>query len=107
MPIRQIRRLRTKKKLNYNHPVILVFRSNQNISAQLLEPVTKKILFTINSSKIKTGNKTEKAVAVGKEVAKKLKDMKYDRVLFDRNGFIYHGRIKAVADSIREEKITI
>lgn len=107
MPARSVRRLRSKRKLNYHRPVIVVYRSNKNILAQLMEPVTKRILFTVNSNGIETGTKTEKAIMVGKMVAEKLKQMQYTRVLFDRNGFVYHGRIKALAESLREEGIVI
>lgn len=107
MPVRQIRRLRTKKKLSYTTPTVLVCRSNKNILAQILEPNTKKVLFTASSESLKKGTKTEKATQVGKEMAKQIKKLKYDHIHFDRNGFIYHGRIKAIADAIREENITI
>ncbi len=107
MPLRKIRRLRTKKKLDYNRPVVIVHKSNKNVTAQLLEPKTKMVLCGFNSSKIKKGTKTEKAIEVGKQIAQKIKEFKYDSVLFDRNGFLYHGRIKAIADAIRSENITI
>jgi large subunit ribosomal protein L18 len=83
----------------------LVFRSNKNILAQLLEPTTKKVLFTIGSEKFKSGTKTERATQVGQEAAKQLKKLKFERVHFDRNGFEYHGRVKAVAEAIRQENI--
>jgi large subunit ribosomal protein L18 len=107
MPVRQIRRLRTKKKLNYNLPTVVVFRSNKHILAQLMEPGSKKILFTASSDNLKKGTKSEKATEVGKEAAKQIKKLKYDRVLFDRNGFVYHGRVKALAEAIREENISM
>jgi large subunit ribosomal protein L18 len=107
MPNRNIRRLRTKKKLDYNQPTVIVFRSNKHILAQLLEPKTKKVTFTAHSAKVGQGTKSDRAALVGKEVAKKIKDLKYDKVLFDRNGFVYHGRIKALAEAIRQENITI
>lgn len=107
MANQSFKRNRSKVKLNYNLPVLVVSRSNQNIAVQLLEPVTKRTLFTLNSYKIQKGSRTEKSLEIGKQAAQKLKDLKFDKVVFDRNGFIYHGRVKAVADAIRENGIQI
>ncbi len=107
MPIRNIRRLRTKKKLSYNLPTVIVFRSNGNILAQLMEAETKKTLFTVSSNNLKQGTKTDRAAKVGKEVGKQMKKLKFDRALFDRNGFVYHGRVKALVEAIRAENVTI
>ena len=101
MPIRLIRRLRTKKKLNYNYPVVVVYKSNRNTTVQLLEPVTKRVIVGFVSNNLKNKTKTEKAVEVAKLLAEKIKQLNYSKVLFDRNGFLYHGRVKAVADTIR------
>jgi large subunit ribosomal protein L18 len=103
----QIKRNRSKVKLNYALPVVIVSRSNKNIQAQILEPLTKKTLFTANSYK-ETGTKTEKSTIVGKLISAKLKELKFDRVLFDRNGYVFKGaRINSVANAIIESGITI
>jgi len=107
MPIRLIRRLRTKKKLNYNYPVVVVYKSNKNTTVQLLEPVTKRVLVGFVSNNLNNKTKTEKAVEVAKLLAEKIKQLNYSKVLFDRNGFLYHGRVKAVADTIRAAGIEI
>lgn len=107
MPIRQIRKLRAKKKLNFDKPALVVFRSNKNISIQVLEATTKNSLTTISSSKIEKGTKTEKAQEVGKLVAKFLKGKGIDSAIFYRNGYVYHGRIQAAIDSVRENGISI
>lgn len=98
---------RAKAKLNYSFPVVVVARSNKNISAQVLEASTKKTLFTANSYKLSGMTKTEKSAKVGAEVAKFLTSKKIDRVVFDRNGYVYHGRVKQVAESLKENNITI
>jgi large subunit ribosomal protein L18 len=101
-----IRKRRSKVKISYNIPVIVVSRSNKNMNAQLISAVEKKTVFTVQTYKLK-GTKSEQAVEMGKVAAKKLQDLKIDRVVFDRNGILYHGRIKAFADSLRENGITI
>lgn len=107
MPSRLIRRLRTKKKLNYNYPVVVVYKSNKNTTVQLLEPITKRVLVGFVSNNLNNKTKTEKAVEVAKLLAEKIKQLNYSKVLFDRNGFLYHGRVKAVADTIRAAGIEI
>jgi|YNPBryunderm2012_1023409.scaffolds.fasta_scaffold11964_2 large subunit ribosomal protein L18 len=107
MPSRLIRRLRTKKKLNYNYPVVVVYKSNKNTTVQLLEPVTKRVIVGFVSNNLNNKTKTEKAVEVAKLLAEKIKQLNYSKVLFDRNGFLYHGRVKAVADTIRAAGIEI
>jgi large subunit ribosomal protein L18 len=105
MAVKDIKRNRVKKKLNYSYPVVLVNRSNQNIVAQVLEPLTKKTLFTATSSKLKEGTKTERAKKIGEQVAEFLKKQKITKAVFDRNGYLYHGRIKALADTVRESGV--
>ena len=107
MPSGLIRRLRTKKKLNYNYPVVVVYKSNKNTTVQLLEPVTKRVIVGFVSNNLNNKTKTEKAVEVAKLLAEKIKQLNYSKVLFDRNGFLYHGRVKAVADTIRAAGIEI
>ncbi len=107
MADRTIRRLRSKKKLNYTYPVVVVCRSNKNITVQLLEPLTKRVIVGYVSNSIKNKTKTEKAIEVAKLLAEKIKQLNYSKILFDRNSFLYHGRIKAVADTIRAAGIEI
>lgn len=99
------RKMRIKVRFNYATPTIVISRSNKNILAQLVDQ-TKKTIFTVDSSKL-TGTKTEQASTVGVKVAENLKALKIKSVIFNRNGFVYHGRIKALADSIRQNGITI
>lgn len=106
MTLRLIKKNRSKAKLNSYLPIITVNRSNKNISAQIVDPESGKSLFGMNSSKLKN-SKQEKSSQVGASIAAKLKELKIDRVQFNRNGYLYHGRIKAVADSIRTAGINI
>ena len=88
-------------------PRLAVFRSNKQIYAQLIDDISGSTLASASSrdkslEKHKR-NKTEQATAVGKLMAKNAKNAGIDSVVFDRGGFLYHGRVKALADSARKE----
>ena len=106
MATKNIRKRRSLVKINFSLPVVLVNRSNKHISAQVLEPVTKKTIYSVNSYSME-GTKTEKSVKVGEVIAKFLKDKNFDKAVFYRNGLIYEGRVSALANSIRENNIQI
>ena len=82
-----------------------VFRSNAQISVQLIDDEAGKTLLSVSSlSKEiaeKKGTKTEQAALVGAAVAEKAKAAGIEVVVFDRNGYLYHGRVKALADAAR------
>jgi large subunit ribosomal protein L18 len=103
----KIKKNRSKAKLDYSKPVVVISRSNKNITAQLLLENGSKTALTVSSIKMDKMTKTEKSTKVGEMVAKKLKELKIESVLFNRNGLIYHGRVKAVAEAIRESGINI
>jgi large subunit ribosomal protein L18 len=84
-----------------NRPRLTVFRSNSEIYAQIIDDATQKTVVSVSSLKEK-GNKTEQAKAVGAAIADKAKAANITAVVFDRNGFLYHGRVKALADAARE-----
>ena len=104
------RRAKIKRRVRKNifgtpeMPRLSIFRSNGQFYAQVIEDVNGKTLVSASSLKIKTEGltKTEVAKLVGAELAKKAIDSKIESVVFDRNGFLYHGRIKAFADGARE-----
>jgi large subunit ribosomal protein L18 len=99
------RKMRIKVRFDYSTPTIVISRSNKNIMAQFVGQ-DKKTVFTVDSSKL-SGTKISQADSVGKQVAEKLNALKIKKVIFNRNGFIYHGRVKALADAIRQNGITI
>jgi len=114
----QEKRNRTKyhimKKNIGNHPRLIIFRSNANIYAQLLDDSKKITLLSASSidkdlqeSIKKAENKIAMSKIVGESLAKKIKDAKIDRIIFDRNGYKYHGRIKALTDAVRSADIRI
>src|SRR5437868_13058439 len=101
---RHRRHLRVRKKVagTSERPRLVVFRSLKHITAQLVDDVAGRTLMTVSSTAIESGKKTEKSVQVGKQLAAKAKDAGITKVVFDRAGYKYHGRVKAVADGARE-----
>lgn len=85
-------------------PRLNVFRSNNGIYVQVIDDVTGTTLVSSSSLelKIKNGGNIEAAQAVGKDIAKKCLDKKIKKVVFDRGGYQYHGRVSALADAARE-----
>lgn len=99
--IRLKKRIRTKVKGTEARPRLSVFRSNKFIYAQVIDDTVGKTLVQANDVKLTKGTKTERAKEVGNMIAKACKGAKIDKVVFDRNGFKYTGRIKTVADEAR------
>lgn len=85
-------------------PRLFVYRSNQHIYAQLINDDAGKILMSASDAdlKAKKGKKSEISKEVGKLIAKKAIEGKFDKVVFDRGGNLFHGRIKSLADGARE-----
>jgi large subunit ribosomal protein L18 len=98
------RHLRVRKKVTgtAERPRLVIFRSLKHISAQLVDDVARRTIATVTSTTLETGKKTEKSTEVGKLIAAKAKDAGITKVVFDRAGYKYHGRVKAVADGARE-----
>jgi len=87
-------------------PRLSVFRSAKHIYAQAIDDVTGKVIAAASdleaAVKGTDGDKKSKAKAVGEAIGKKLLALKVSAVVFDRNGYVYHGRVKEVADGARE-----
>ena len=90
-------------------PRVVVFRSNKNIYAQAVDDVSQTTLFSTSTlskeiaKEVESAkNKVQKAKLVGKHLAEIAKENKVSKVVFDRNGYLYHGRIKALAEGARE-----
>lgn len=84
-------------------PRLSVFRSNKDIYVQLIDDVHGKTIASASSRKNKDAmNKTGKATLVGKEIAEKAAQAGITTCVFDRNGYLYHGRVKGLADGARE-----
>lgn len=109
---KQARRYRIKKRVRKSisgteaTPRFSVYRSNKQIYAQLIDDLTGKTLAAASSLDKSIaeaeGDKSAKAALVGKLIAEKAQAIKIETVVFDRNGYLYHGRVKSVADAARE-----
>jgi len=101
--LRARRHLRVRGKVagTQERPRLVVFRSHKHIYAQIVDDVAKRTVLSVTDSGI-TGKKSEKSTAVGKLVAERAKAAGITKVVFDRGGYRYHGRVKAVADGARE-----
>lgn len=100
-------RIRAKVSGSADRPRMSVYRSNKDIYVQLVDDLEEKTILAASSrdkgiASVK-GNKTEIASKVGKLVAERAKEAGIDTVVFDRNGYLYHGRVKALAEGAREE----
>jgi large subunit ribosomal protein L18 len=83
-------------------PRLTVFRSNKSIYAQVVNDLEGKTVISASSKNVEaTGTKSEIAAKVGELVAKKCLEAGIDQVVFDRNGYLYHGRVQALADAAR------
>ncbi len=101
---RRHRRVRGKIFGSAERPRLVVFRSNRGIEAQLVDDLEGKTLAAASWLNLKSfkGSKTEQAAEVGKLLAQNAKKAGVEAAVFDRGGYLYHGRVKALADAARE-----
>lgn len=95
-------RIRGKISGTASRPRLSVFRSNKQIYAQLIDDLAGKTLAAASSKGIEDGSKSEIAAKVGKAIAEKALAAGISEVVFDRNGYLFHGRVKSLADAARE-----
>ena len=106
--MRKVRHTRIRENLSgtSERPRLCVFRSNANIEAQIIDDVKGVTLVSASSLEkelnLKNGGNIEASKLVGASIAKKCKEAKIEKVVFDRGGYLYHGRVKALADAARE-----
>lgn len=99
------RSIRKKLEGTTERPRLTVFRSNKQIYAQIIDDIKGVTVTSAGSLKNDAAqkvNKVEQAKLVGKEIAEKAKQAGIETVIFDRNGYLYHGRVKSLAESARE-----
>jgi large subunit ribosomal protein L18 len=102
---RRHRRVRRRIFGTAERPRLVVFRSNRGIQAQLVDDVEAKTLAAANHTQLKKtfkGTKSEQSAEVGKLLAASAQKAGIETVVFDRGGYLYHGRVKALADAARE-----
>lgn len=97
-------RVRAKVTGTAERPRLNVFRSNKNIYAQIIDDVEGVTLVSASTldDEVKDGNKSEQAATVGSLIAKRASEKKIKNVVFDRGGYLYHGRVKELAEQARE-----
>ena len=105
---------RIMQKNRNDYPRLVVYRSNTNIYAQLVDDLKMTTLLSASSIDKdlkdpieKAANKIEKSTIVGNAIAAKIKKEKIGQIIVDRNGYKYHGRVKALTEAIRSADITI
>ena len=105
---------RIMQKNRNDYPRLVVYRSNTNIYAQLVDDLKMTTLLSASSIDKdlkepikKAENKIEKSKIVGVAIAEKIKNAKINQIIIDRNGYKYHGRVKALTEAIRSADITI
>ncbi|WP_283679059.1 50S ribosomal protein L18 [Lentilactobacillus sp. Marseille-Q4993] len=101
---RRHNRVRSKISGTAERPRLNVYRSNKNIYAQIIDDVEGVTLVSASTldTAVSGGNKTEQAASVGKLVAERASEKNIKNVVFDRGGYIYHGRVEALAAAARE-----
>ena len=102
---RKARHVRVRNKVSGTKevPRLNVFRSNSHIFTQVIDDVTKITIVSSSSVELKIkGSNTEGAEAVGKDIGAKCKKKKITKVVFDRGGYLYHGRVKTLAEAARK-----
>lgn len=95
-------RIRGKVSGTAERPRLTVFRSNKAIYVQLVDDLKGETLVSASSKGLEGGTKSEIAAKVGEAVAGKAKEKGIETVVFDRNGYLYHGRVKSLADAARK-----
>ncbi len=104
--IRRHKKIRRRVTGTASLPRLSVFRSNKYIYAQLVDDNKGITLASASDKELKGKNKTERAKEVGTSLAKEAKDKKISKVVFDRGGFIFAGRVKALAEGARDGGLT-
>jgi large subunit ribosomal protein L18 len=112
--INKKKRISFKIRKKLRHPRLIVFRSNKNIFLQLIDNTSNNIICSSSSidksivkDVSKAKNKMDMSRIVAEDLANKLKSNKLDTIVFDRNGYRFHGRVKTVADTLRKNGISL
>ena len=100
---RRHKRIRSVIKGTKERPRLVVFRSSQHLYAQLIDDSRGLVLGSASDLLLKKGTKKEKAAQVGQAIAQKAKELKIKKVVFDRAGYQYHGRVQVLAEAARKE----
>ncbi len=99
---RRHQRVRAKISGTADRPRVAVFRSSERLYVQAIDDTARSTLIGMSDNAIKLSPKTAKAHRLGNEFGKRLQEKQITRIVFDRGGYAYHGRVKALADGMRE-----
>jgi large subunit ribosomal protein L18 len=101
---RKIRHRRARSKIygTKSRPRLSVFRSSKHLELQLIDDAGHRTLFGLNDYKLKKGTKGERAERLGRAAGKEIFELGFRKVIFDRGGYKYHGRIKVLAEALRK-----
>lgn len=101
---RRKKRVRAKVKGTNERPRLSVFRSNRGFYLQIIDDSSGTTLVSAHSKELKgkSNNNIEQAIKLGQLLAKKAKEKKIEKLVFDKSAYRYHGRVKAIADAVRE-----
>jgi large subunit ribosomal protein L18 len=99
--IRRANRVRARIEGTADKPRLSIYRSNTHISVQAIDDITGTTLCSANDITVKTGTKSERATLVGSAIAKSMLDKGIKTCAFDRGGYLYHGRVKSLAEAAR------
>ena len=105
---RKIKHLRVRAKISGTPeiPRLNVYKSNTGIYAQIIDDINGVTLASASTQTLKLANANiDAAIKIGSEIAKQAKDKKIEKIVFDRGGYIYHGKVKALADEVRKAGI--
>ena len=105
--VRRHARVRKKVAGTPERPRLAVYRSNRHIYAQLVDDGAARTVVSASDAGISDGDKSARAKQVGQALAERAKAAGVERVVFDRGGRLYHGRVKALADGAREGGLEI
>lgn len=104
--LRRAAKVRSRIQASENRPRLSVFRSNAHIYAQLIDDTKSVTICSASDVKLTSGTKTEKAALVGETIAKVMLEKGIKTCVFDRGGYLYHGRVKTLAEAVRSAGVT-
>lgn len=103
--LKRAAKVRSRLQTSETRPRLSVFRSNTHIYAQLIDDTKSVTICSASDLGLKSGTKSEKAAEVGNMIAKIMLEKGINACVFDRGGYLYHGRVKVLADAVRQAGI--
>ncbi len=106
---RKLKHIRIKNKINWDKPRLNVFKSIRHFEAQLIDDTKQKTLVQSSTIKLKLTKPStvDAAKKVGEDIGGKIKKLGIKQIIFDRSGYIYHGKVKAFVEAVREQGVKI